>query len=58
MSRHRRVYRPPTKLPKGAGAVRCTVCGATARASGTGAPIVLPCSCHLTEEGEDLALAG
>jgi hypothetical protein len=28
-------------LPKGAGAVRCDVCGAEARADGKGSPIIL-----------------
>jgi hypothetical protein len=42
MSRRRRdrMHHGPA-LPKGAGAVRCTECGAVARADGKGSPIVL-----------------
>jgi hypothetical protein len=38
--------RPRRHLPKGAGTVICSECGARASADGKGSPIVLPCDCH------------
>lgn len=48
VARDRMHYGP--KLPRGAGAVRCEVCGAVARSTGDGRPIVLPCACHREED--------